>query len=179
MTNPKVITRLATTEDAQIIALLGRVTFAETFGHFFRDRQDLLNYFDATFSVDKIERSIRNPNNVYWVSFVHRLPVGFAKLKLNSHPNAFGLQASEKVCQLQKIYVLKDFISQKIGAALQNQLLEKARLEGFGKIWLSVLESNERAKSFYLKHGFEPIGVHGYQIGKEKFNFIAMSKVLH
>ena len=178
MTDPKVITRHATIEDAQFIALLGRITFTETFGHFFRDRQDLLTYFDATFSVDKIEKSITNPNNVYWISFVNRLPVGFAKLKLNSHPNAFGLHASEKVCQLQKIYVLKDFISQKIGAALQNRLLEKARSEGFEKIWLSVLESNERAKSFYVKHGFEQIGVHGYQIGKEKFNFMAMSKVL-
>ena len=47
--------RLAKKEDAQFIALLGRITFTETFGHFFRDKQDLLNYYNSTFSVEKIE----------------------------------------------------------------------------------------------------------------------------
>ena len=36
--------RLAKKEDAQFIALLGRITFTETFGHFFRVKQDLLDY---------------------------------------------------------------------------------------------------------------------------------------
>ena len=31
--------RLAKKEDARFIALLGRTTFTETFGHFFRDQK--------------------------------------------------------------------------------------------------------------------------------------------
>ena len=40
--------RLAKKEDAQCIALLGRITFTETFGHFFRDQKrfDRLLQFD-------------------------------------------------------------------------------------------------------------------------------------
>ncbi len=167
--------RLATKKDAIFIALLARVTFTETFGHLFRDRQDLITYYGETFSVDKIEKSIVKPNNVYWISFANRLPVGYAKLKLNA-PSKFT--ESESTCQLQKIYVLKDYLSLKIGFELQRLLLKKAREEKNEKIWLSVLDSNERAKKFYLKNGFEKIGNHDFQIGKEKFEFIALEKSL-
>jgi hypothetical protein len=66
--------RIANKNDAEFIALLGRVTFTETFGHLFKDKQDLLNYFNATFSVDKIENSIAKRNNVYWIAFGRCLP---------------------------------------------------------------------------------------------------------
>ncbi|MDG2193277.1 MAG: GNAT family N-acetyltransferase [Polaribacter sp.] len=171
----KIETRLAEKKDAEYIALLGRITFTETFGHFFRDKKDLLNYYNSTFSVEKIEKSIAKPNNIFWISFADRLPVGYAKLKLNSKSKFIE---SKKVCQLQKIYVLKDFLSKKIGLELQNRLLNKAKELKFKQIWLSVLNSNERAIRFYKKNGFKNIGNHDFQIGKESFEFVAMQKAL-
>ena len=85
---------------------------------------------------------------------------------------------SKDVCQLQKIYVLKDFLSMRIGFELQDSLLKKAKELGFNKVWLSVLNSNERAINFYKKTGFEEIGDHDFQIGKENFEFIAMLKTM-
>ena len=38
--------RLAKKEEAQFIALLGRITFIETFGHLFRDQKDLVDYYN-------------------------------------------------------------------------------------------------------------------------------------
>ena len=61
--------RLAKEEDAPFIALLGRTTFTETFGHFFRDPQDLIDYYNSTFSVQKIEDGIKKPDNVFWIAF--------------------------------------------------------------------------------------------------------------
>ena len=167
--------RLAKKEDAQFIALLGRVTFTETFGHFFRDPQDLRDYYDRTFTVPKIEDGIEKPNNIFWIAFVDRLPVGYAKLKL--HSNSEFIESTD-VCQLQKIYVLKDFLSMGIGFQLQDSLLKKAKELNFIDVWLSVLNSNERAIGFYQKTGFETIGHHDFQIGKENFEFIAMKKAL-
>ena len=168
-------TRIADLEDAKCIALLGRITFSETFGHLFQEYQDLLDYLDRTFSVQKIENSLKKPNNLFWLSSVNGLPVGYAKLKLNS-PSQFNTSPNQ--CQLQKIYVLKDFLSEGIGRRLQKILLDKAQDLGFETIWLSVLNSNERAIRFYLKSGFENIGSHGFQIGREKFTFTAMQKKL-
>ena len=167
--------RLAKEEDAQFIALLGRVTFTETFGHLFRDQQDLIDYYNMTFSVQKIEDGMKKQNNIFWIAFVNQLPVGYAKLKLNSKSEFLD---SEDVCQLQKIYVLKDFLSMKIGFELQDSLLKKAKELGFKTVWLSVLDSNERAIKFYRNTGFEKIGNHDFQIGKENFEFTAMLKTM-
>ncbi len=164
----------ATPSDAVKIALLGRFTFTETFGHYFSDKTDLENYLEQTFNVPKLRNSLVKPNNVYWLAYSNELPVGYAKLKLNS-PSQFI--DAENVCQLQKIYVLKDFLSQKVGLGLQNELLKRAAKEA-DKIWLSVLKENERAIRFYLKNGFESIGDHDFQIGKEHFEFMAMAKSL-
>lgn len=166
--------REANQEDAQFIALLGRTTFTETFGHLFRDRNDLVEYYERTFSVAKIRSSLQKPNNVFFIAFADELPVGYAKLKLNC---ASEFLPSENISQLQKIYVLKDFLSMKIGLHLQNKLIESAS-EKNESIWLSVLHSNERAIQFYEKNGFRKIGEHGYSIGKEDFHFFVLAKKL-
>jgi hypothetical protein len=167
------VIRRATLADANIISLLARITFDETFGHLFRQREDLLNYFDSTFSVQKIEKSIQKPHTFYWMAHYDKLPIGYAKLKLNS-TNEFIKE--EKSCQLQKIYILKDFISHKIGLHLQNKLIETAKKNNSNIIWLSVLKENSRAIHFYKKNEFKIIGAHDFQIGIENFNFNIMSK---
>ena len=64
-----------------------------------------------------------------------------------------------------------------IGFELQDLLLKKAKeLNFLYKVWLSVLNSNERAINFYKKNGFEKIGNHNFQIGKRNFEFLAMKK---
>ncbi|MEO1385714.1 MAG: GNAT family N-acetyltransferase [Bacteroidota bacterium] len=166
----------ATLHDVVAIALLGRVTFNETFGHLFRDKNDLLRYHERTYSIDKIEQSLQKPDNLFWIATVDRLPVAYAKLKLHS-PTPFI--ANEHVCQLQKIYVLRDFLSMKIGYELQHQMIDKAAELGFEHIWLSVLNSNLRAIRFYEQNSFEQVGEHKFQIGIEAFDFHAMARPLN
>jgi hypothetical protein len=72
----EIIIRNATVADAEYISLLGRITFSETFGNHFKDKQDLVNYYERTFSVQKIRSSIKNLNNVFWLAFANDLPVG-------------------------------------------------------------------------------------------------------
>ena len=170
-----IVIRIAKPEDAKVIALLARVTFTEAFGHLFRDKNDLLEYFERTFSVAKITEGLNKSNNLFWVATVDDLPVGYAKLKLDSMSSFLS---AEKISQLQKIYVLNDFLSMKIGSKLQGTLLEKAKALGYEKIWLSVWEGNEKAINFYKRNDFQTIGMHEFQIGKESFNFINMARNL-
>jgi len=167
--------RSARQNDAAIIALLGRITFGETFGHLFPIREELEAYYERTFNVSKIGESLRKPTNQFWIATVNELPVGYAKLKLDS-PTPF--LKSEAICQLQKIYVLKEFLGLKIGRGLQTVLLKKAKALKYHIIWLSVFHSNDRAIQFYQKNDFDTIGQHDFQIGSQRFTFNAMAKSL-
>nr|WP_321356408.1 GNAT family N-acetyltransferase [uncultured Draconibacterium sp.] len=163
--------RKATIEDARYIALLGRVTFAETFAEYFRDEQDLFDYHEQTFSVSKITTSLEKENNCYWIAFWNELPVGYAKLKVFS---ATEFIETEEVAQLQKIYVLKEFLNKNVGKLLMSELMMSFNASDKSHIWLSVLKTNERAIKFYNKNKFEQVGEHLFQIGKEVFDFYVL-----
>ena len=167
--------REAISSDVDIISSLAKITFHETFGHYFRDPQDLLEYFDRTFSVEKFTSSFAKENNVFWLALFDGVPVGYAKLKLNSNSEFVHQDPS---AQLQKIYVLKNYLSKGVGKYLQNIMLDKARERGSKSIWLSVLNENTRAIRFYEKHLFSKVGEHGFDIGKESFQFHVMAKKL-
>jgi diamine N-acetyltransferase len=164
--------RNATTDYAQHIALLGRITFTETFSKFFRDKQDLFDYYEQTFNVAKIKVSLQKENNRYWIAFWNGLPVGYAKLKLHSITD---LIPTENSSQLQKIYVLKEFLDKKIGGLLMDELMKSFKESDQTHLWLSVLKSNERAVNFYYRNNFKHIGEHLFQIGKETFDFYVLS----
>ena len=160
--------RPAVSDDAPFIALLARVTFTETFSHYFSHKQDLFNYYEQTFSVSKIKASLEKENNRYWIAFRNELPVGYAKLKKHS-PTTFI--ETGQVSQLQKIYVLKEFLDQKIGKLLMDEVMKSFTRSGNSHIWLSVLKLNERAVQFYYRNDFKKIGGHEFQIGREIFDF--------
>jgi len=167
--------RRAERDDAAVIALLGQITFAETFGHKFRDHaDDLRTYLEATFDVAKIERSLDKPGNAYWLAFCRRLPVGYAKLK---HPSALPGQAAQDAAQLQKIYVLQAYLALGIGTALLNNMLPEAAARA-PLLWLDVLRENDRAIRFYETHGFRAAGEDRYTIGAQTFAFHLMAREL-
>ncbi len=165
--------RKAKLKDAEVVALLARITFDETFGHHFSDRNDLLTYFDTTFSVERIRSSISKENNVFWLALVNDLPVGYAKLKKYSPIESV---ADLHCAQLQKIYVLKDYIGKQVGSPLQEALFEEVTKLGIKNLWLSVLKTNDRAIKFYKKNNFKLVGEHLFSVGKETFDFHILLK---
>jgi diamine N-acetyltransferase len=160
-------------ENAEIIAHLGKTTFTETFGHLFVQPSDLENYLEYTFAVDKIRSGLSKPQNSFWLAWTEGVPVAYAKTKRNSQ--APDLQ-TDKSLQLQKIYVLRDFLAHKIGFQLWKQVWQQAEKEQFNIIWLSVLATNERAIQFYQKLGFVDSGEHSFTIGSQTFDFIWLKK---
>ncbi|MDH7445739.1 GNAT family N-acetyltransferase [Aquimarina sp. 2201CG14-23] len=168
--------RIAGVQEASDISFLGKKTFDQSFGHLFRDRNDLTGYLETTFSIEKLHTSMVKSDNVYWIVYYGDVAVGYAKIQLNS-PSEFI--SSKKVCKLQKIYMLKEYLSMGIGAQLQEHIFDKVKTSGIEFIWLSVLKSNEKAVVFYKRNDYQIIGEHPFSIGKENFEFWVMSKKIH
>ena len=165
--------KVATHKQAEVISRLGSYTFTETFGMLFTDPNDLVDYCERTFSVKKISSSLTSKNNAFWVAYVNEVPVGYAKLKLNSTSEFID---STRICQLQKIYVIAEFHSMKIGKNLQEAVFRKAQELNKEVIWLSVYCNNLKAIKFYEKNGFKSSGEHTFTIGRDTFDFKVLSK---
>jgi diamine N-acetyltransferase len=169
----KIEVRKAHFEDAACIALLGRITFQETFGHIFPIQEELSTYLNDTFSVAKIQSSLMKENNVFWLALADDLPVGYAKFK---NVSWFDDADKEAVSQVQKIYVLKDFLKLKLGLNLYQHIENQAISIKSELIWLVVLHSNLKAIQFYEKIGFEKTKQHFFDIGSQHFQFELMVK---
>ena len=168
--------RRATVADAIALALLARITFAETFEPHFTNKQGLLEHYEATFAVRKIGHDLQDPNNVFWIATHNHLPVGYVKLKKQAAPEA---QLQGRCSQLEKIYVLKDYLSKGVGHQLQTALFEELQVLQTDNVWLYVWEQNSRAISFYQKHGFRVVNSNYATVGQDRFRFLTMAKRLY
>ncbi|NOT49875.1 MAG: GNAT family N-acetyltransferase [Chitinophagaceae bacterium] len=162
----------ASVNDATTLALLAQITFKEAFGHIW-DKEVLRNYLKHTFSVQKMKGSIEKSNNVFWLAYADELPVGYAKLKICS---PYDRLADPKPAQLQKIYVLNDYIGNKIGQRLQEALFEQVKTEGVKTLWLAVWDGNEKAIQFYERHGFKKETTYRYDFESMSFDYEVMVK---
>ncbi|HEX2520102.1 MAG TPA: GNAT family N-acetyltransferase [Castellaniella sp.] len=161
-------------EDAPIVALLGRLAFSETFGHLFtRHTGDLAGYLADTFGLAKIRGSLGQSENQYWLALADGLPIGYAKLK---YPSEMPQLPKPKVAQLQKIYVLRDFLGQGVGSPLLQAACDCAAALEVDTVWLTVLAENKRAIRFYQRHGFAVLTQTTFSIGAQTFDFDVLRK---
>ena len=70
--------------------------------------------------------------------------------------------------ELERIYVAKEFQSMGLGKILMNKALEFALEKKKSHIWLDVWEHNNKAISFYKKHGFTVISQHSFFMGDDE-----------
>ncbi len=61
---------------------------------------------------------------------------------------------NDKVCELDNLFILPEFIGKGIGKKLLNHAIETAQFLGLNEI---VLDADPNAVGFYQKHGFKEI----------------------
>jgi len=172
----KITIKRANITHANAISFIGRRSFHDAFAHLFYNKDELQEYLDYAYSVDKIAGSIRKSNNVFFLAFANERPVGFVKLKkhsLNPQIDSFAQM------ELQKIYVLKEYHGTGAGQSLMDAALEFAQSEVRPEyIWLDTHITNDRAVRFYEKNGFQVCGRHYFTIGTQMFEYHLMNQMV-
>ncbi|MCH2193338.1 GNAT family N-acetyltransferase [Kordia sp.] len=167
--------RKAVPADAKFISLLAKINFSESFGNLFASEEELRLYIDKKFSIEKMTDSIERSDNVFWIAYVKTLPVGYAKLKKDIPvPNSNYTEAAE----LQKIYILKDYLSEGNGLKLKIDFFEEIQKLSIKHVWLKELHTDQRALNFYKANDFHKHHTQSFTIGREDFVFNIMMKTL-
>ena len=155
--------RRAAIADAALISRLSEVTFFDTFNGTCTD-DDMQNFIEDYFNEKQVHKELQDPNDFYFIAFVDDIAAGYIRMK--EEDSDVEVIKTKKGIELKRIYVLKEYHSKKIGAALMKFALDFAVNNGYKLLWLGVWEHNERAISFYKKFGFEDTGFrHPFPIG--------------
>lgn len=165
--------KLAREEDIDVLAHLGRQTWAESHGHYIDDKNDLLKYLDKNFSITKTKQDINNPKYRFYLMYVDHLPVGYAKIILNAINDSIP---SDNNFRLERIFILNDFIPLKIGQQLLTFVEEKAKELQLDFMWLSVYIKNKRAIRFYERNEFKNLGQLNFIVNGKSYENIVFSK---
>ncbi|QDA60688.1 GNAT family N-acetyltransferase [Hymenobacter jejuensis] len=151
---------------AAVLANLGRQTFHETF---IADNnpEDMAAYLAENFGEEQQLAELQNPDTLFLLVQMQQQPIGYAKLRFNS---PLGLEPGKKPdnrLEIERLYVLQDWIGTGLGATLMRRILDEARAKGCRSVVLGVWERNVRAIEFYKRFGFRQIGSHEFRLGND------------
>tara|TARA_B110000967_G_C18887643_1_gene565075 strand:- start:2676 stop:3191 length:516 start_codon:yes stop_codon:yes gene_type:complete len=165
--------KIATKKDIEVLALLGRLTWVESHGHFIEDKNDVLKYLNENFSVSKTKQNFNSSKQHFYIIYADDLPVGYAKLVVNASSEHVRSQNS---CKLERIFILNDFIPLKIGQQLLTFVEAQAKKLLLDTLWLSVYIKNKRAIRFYERNEFLKVGELNFSVNEKVYENIVFSK---
>lgn len=166
--------RLATAEDASMIAALSRRTFYDTFATQ-NTPEDMEKFMNEQFTHEALMKEVSEPSNIFIIAEAGNEVAGYARLReLVPPPSLEDLPSIE----IARIYALQTMIGRGVGNALMKRCIEIAYEMGKRIVWLGVWEQNSRAIQFYIKWGFEKFGEHEFVLGNDVQTDWLMKKVI-
>ncbi len=155
--------RKITSVDLTDLVKISRQTFTETFEEV-NSEEDMQKYLSKNLSEEQLQSELDNPESEFYFAENKDEILGY--LKLNSG-NSQTENKNENSIEIERIYVLKEFLRMKIGQLLLDHSIQIAKEKNAEFIWLGVWEHNERALKFYGKNGFEVYSKHDFVLGKD------------
>ena len=150
-------------DDLEALRNLSIQTFKETFEEV-NTEEDMQKYLDENLSIEKLKSELENPNSEFYFAENNDEILGYLKLNFK---DAQTEKVEENHFEIERIYVLKRFLGQKIGQILFDKAIEIGREKNLEYVWLGVWEENHRAIRFYGKNGFEIFGKHKFVLGED------------
>jgi len=150
-------------DDLEALRNLSIQTFKETFEEV-NTEEDMQKYLLENLSIEKLKSELENPNSEFYFAENNNEILGYLKLNFK---DAQTEKLEENHFEIERIYVSKTFLGQKIGQILFDKAIEIGREKNLEYVWLGVWEENHRAIRFYEKNGFEIFGKHDFVLGKD------------
>ena len=157
-------TRRVKIEDLELLQLIGRKTFAETFSES-NSTENIKNYLTKSFAKEKLTEELNNKNSEFYFGTIENKVIGY--LKINSGESQTELK-NLKSLEIERIYVSKDFQNKNVWQILYGKAIEIAKQINAEYVWLGVWERNNKAMNFYKKNGFIEFDKHIFRLGEDE-----------
>ena len=158
--------RKATTEDAAIIADIGKVSFLESHGHS-APAPDIDVYVAKKYTVDVMRGELENTENIFHLIYCDGQIAGYSKMIFNVANEHIP---DQHVTCLNRLYLLKEFYDKGLGAQLFEHNVAISKQAHQAGMWLYVWIENKRAAAFYERAGFAIMGNASFQISVSHSN---------
>ena len=169
------IIRLATKDDAELIADLSRKTFRETFATH-NTKENMEKFMNRQFTKKDLMKEVGALGNIFFIVFEDETSVGYARMRESINHETLG---NAKSIEIARLYAVNKVIGMGVGKLLMQTCIEKAKEMKKEIIWLGVWEKNKRAIDFYSRWGFEKFADHPFLLGNDVQNDWLMKKIVH
>ncbi len=145
------VRKVSTQEDVRQIEKMARAIFHEFY--YPQMPKEHIDFFIGQYqTVTAVNKQLASSFE-YFIYSIDNKDIGY-----------LGLEHEANKLILSKLYVYKDFRSSKIGVSAIEKTKERAKENKLSSIELFVNAENERAISFYKKHGFKEVSkvIHTY-----------------
>ena len=164
--------RDATRADAAALDRIFNTVFCDTFAHLYRAED--LQAFLSSFGVSDWEAQLDDPVFACRIAEVDGELIGYAKLG----PLKLPVEEDSPALLLDQLYILKPYHGVGIAHVLMDWTIEEVRRRGATRLYLTVYVENHRARRFYDRYGFEPVGRYDFMVGNHADEDIIMRKAL-
>ena len=159
----KVSLRYATLADATLVADISRQTFYDTFAPD-NTKEDMEKFLSEQFTRGRLMLEVGAPGNTFLLAHADGAVAGYVKLRTGKEPAELKPKSAMEIARL---YVLKEFIGQGVGAKLMQASLDFSKQKEKKIVWLGVWEKNHRAIEFYTRWGFHKFSECDFQLGED------------
>ncbi|SFN80137.1 GNAT family N-acetyltransferase [Salegentibacter flavus] len=162
-------------EGLEPLQKIGKQTFEDAFGSQ-NTKDNMERYLESNFSKEKIRTELLDKNSEFYFAKMDQQILGYLKVNYGDSQTEFQ---DENALEIERIYVIQEFLGKKIGQMLYDKAIEIAKKRNSDYIWLGVWEENSRAIRFYGKNGFIKFDKHIFNLGGDAQTDILMKKELN
>ncbi|MBC7830133.1 MAG: GNAT family N-acetyltransferase [Chitinophagaceae bacterium] len=152
--------------DFQLLADIGKRSYIESHGSS-AAAQDINMYVAEKYNNEEVKKELADHENIYHIISYDKKPAGYSKIIFDS---PYSNIQFKDVTKLERLYLLKEFYSLKLGFELLEFNIELSKQNNQSGMWLFVWKENHRAVNFYKKYGFEIIGSYDFPITEAHSN---------
>lgn len=170
----EIVIRRCGPDDAAALSLVGQATFLDTFAGVLPGA-DILAHCRERHAERAYGGWLATPGWALWLAEAEGgAPVGYVVLG----PPDLPIDTAAGDGEVKRIYVLRRFQRDGLGARLLEEVVRQARADRLSRLLLGVKADNLQAVTFYLKCGFAQAGSRKFQVGANWYDDLILARPL-